>query len=158
MPIPRDDDNSSATQLNMTFYALFRTPTPLATRGSKGAGGGGGGGRGGGGGGGGRSLLREALNNAVNLEMEEDATSSSMRDSLEPPFQQLFVSVPVGLAVQFLPESSVGIPFDFVGGSHKVNQSVSQSVIRSIKLAYLSVGWKIVVWLLLLIFVYVPLV
>ena len=112
----------------MTCLVLFRTPTPLATRGSKGAGGGGGGGRGGGGGGGGRSLLREALNNAVNLEMEEDATSSSMRDSLEPPFQQLFVSVPVGLAVQFLPESSVGIPFDFVGGSHKVNQSVSQSV------------------------------
>ena len=68
------------------------------------------------------SLLREAMSNAAQLEAEEETASLRERPlPAEPPFQQLFVSVPVGLALQFLPETCVGIPFDAARGKHKVS-------------------------------------
>ena len=62
------------------------------------------------------------MSNAAQLEAEEETASMRERPlPVEPPFQQLFVSVPVGLALQFLPETCVGIPFDAVRGEHKVS-------------------------------------
>ena len=55
------------------------------------------------------------------MMMEEAAMMKERPDGPdEPAFQQLFVSVPVGLSLQFLPETSVGIPFDTTEGRHRV--------------------------------------